>query len=388
MRHALVLSSSLLCLALACGGGGGGSTPAPTATPTPSLPAPVAPTNLAAVAGDRQVALTWTASASASGYKVKRWCLDSAGAPKYTVIATPTTAAFTDTGLINGTVYRYVVTAYNASGESSPTTEVSGDLSAQASVFASSPTWSDEFNDTDGTLPSDAGRSMVWAYDLGGGGWGNGELETYTNRATNAVIQGGNLVITAKKETFTGSDGISRDYTSARLLSHGVYAPQYGHIEARIKIPKGQGIWPAFWMLGDNINTVSWPTCGECDIMENIGSEPATNHGSLHGNGFSWSSANGSLTSTWSLAGGAALGDDFHTYAIDWVPDLIQFSVDGHVYMIRSKYDVPAGYTWPFNAKMFFILNVAVGGGWPGNPDPSIFPQQMLVDYVRVYGMK
>jgi beta-glucanase (GH16 family) len=143
--------------------------------------------------------------------------------------------------------------------------------------------WSDEFDGTNGSSPS----STNWVMETGGGGWGNNELESYTARTENASIQDGNLVITARKEPYTGTDGIARDYTSARMKTQGKFSWKYGKVEARIKIPYGQGIWPAFWMLGDDITTVSWPTCGEVDIMENIGREPSIVHGTIHGPGYS-----------------------------------------------------------------------------------------------------
>src|SRR5438034_7439950 len=164
--------------------------------------------------------------------------------------------------------------------------------------------WSDEFGGADGSTP-DASK---WTYDLGGGGWGNNELETYTNRAVNAQIKGGNLVITAQKETFTGVDGISRDYTSARLKTQGLFAQAYGRFEARIKIPAGQGMWPAFWMLGNDITSVGWPKCGEIDIMENIGKEPGTVHGSLHGP--STSGPTSDLSAPFSLPAGQNFAGD------------------------------------------------------------------------------
>src|SRR5258708_5465037 len=139
--------------------------------------------------------------------------------------------------------------------------------------------WSDEFNGADGCSPD----SSKWTYDIGGNGWGNNELEYYTNRTQNAQIKGGNLVITAQKETYTGSDGVTRNYTSARLKTQSLFSQAYGRFEARIKIPAGQGMWPAFWMLGKDIGAVGWPKCGEIDIMENIGKEPGIVHGSLHG---------------------------------------------------------------------------------------------------------
>jgi len=139
--------------------------------------------------------------------------------------------------------------------------------------------WSDELSGPDGASPD----SSKWTYDVGGNGWGNNELEYYTNRTKNAQIQGGNLMITAQKETYAGSDGVTRNYTSARLKTQGLFSQAYGRFEARIKIPAGQGMWPAFWMLGNDITYNGWPKCGEIDIMENIGKEPGTVHGSLHG---------------------------------------------------------------------------------------------------------
>ena len=140
-------------------------------------------------------------------------------------------------------------------------------------------TWSDEFSSADGTVPDPA----KWTYDLGGNGWGKHELESYTSRPEKVQIQNGNLVITARRETFTGPDGISRNYTSARFKTQNLFAQAYGRFEARIKIPKGQGLWPAFWALGNDITLRGWPKCGEIDIMENIGREPGINHASLHG---------------------------------------------------------------------------------------------------------
>src|SRR5207237_8884340 len=139
--------------------------------------------------------------------------------------------------------------------------------------------WSDVFNGAGGSAPD----ASQWAYDTCGKGWGNNELECYTNRLQNAQIQGGNLVITAQKENITCSDGVSSNYTSARLKTQGLFSQAYGRFEARIKIPTGQGVWPALWMLGNNIPTAGWPACAEIDLMENVGKEPGTVHGSRHG---------------------------------------------------------------------------------------------------------
>ncbi|HEU5238299.1 MAG TPA: glycoside hydrolase family 16 protein [Pyrinomonadaceae bacterium] len=239
--------------------------------------------------------------------------------------------------------------------------------------------WSDEFNGRNSS-PVDATK---WSFDIGGHGWGNNELETYTSRASNAHVEDGSLVITALKETFTGPDKITRNYTSARLLTRKKFSQQYGRFEARIKIPFGQGIWPAFWMLGENIEAVHWPNCGEIDIMENIGREPSTVHGTFHGPGYSGGKG---VSAAYTLANGEKFADDFHIFAVEWEPNAIRFYADGKLYSTRTPADLPAGASWVFDHPFFLILNVAVGGGWPGNPDKTtVFPQRMLVDYVRVY---
>jgi beta-glucanase (GH16 family) len=241
--------------------------------------------------------------------------------------------------------------------------------------------WSDEFNAANGSLPD----SSKWVAETGGGGWGNHELESYTNRARNAHVQSGNLVITARKESYKGADGIARQYTSARLKTLGLFEQKYGRFEARIKIPRGQGIWPAFWMLGNNMGTVDWPGCGEIDIMENIGKEPDKLHGTIHGPGYS--GANG-LGGTYTLPSGK-FADNFHIFAVEWEPSAIRFYVDSNQYETRTPADLPTGKTWVYDHPFYILLNVAVGGDWPGNPDrTTVFPQRMLVDYVRVYVKK
>ena len=238
--------------------------------------------------------------------------------------------------------------------------------------------WSDEFTGANGSAPD----SAKWGYDLGGGGWGNNELETYTARTQNAQVLDGNLVITAIQETYTGSDGITRNYTSARLKTKGLFSQTYGRFEARIKIPAGQGLWPAFWMLGNDIDANPWPTCGEIDIMENIGRLPATIYGTIHGPGYSGGSG---ITANTGLATGK-FADAFHVYAVEWEGTTIRFYMDDVLYATRTSADIPAGTVWVFDHPFFLILNVAVGGNWPGAPDgTATFPQKMLVDYVRVY---
>ena len=250
--------------------------------------------------------------------------------------------------------------------------------------------WSDEFSGTNGAAPNPAN----WGYDTGGEGFGNNEWEYYTDSRDNSALDGnGNLVITAMTNTNpaltcasspTGPDGTCFA-TSARLLSAGKQEFTHGRVEARMRIPKGQGIWPAFWMLGNDIFTTNpWPASGEIDIMENIGkpSEQSTLYGTIHGPGYSGGSGIGSgpyvVTST--------LADDFHVFAIEWEPTRIRWYVDGTNYFTATDTMIPAGTNWVFNHPFFIMLNVAVGGNWPGYPDgTTMFPQQMTVDYVRVY---
>lgn len=238
--------------------------------------------------------------------------------------------------------------------------------------------WADNGDGAANSLPD----SSKWRNDTGGNGWGNSELESYTNRWQNARYDGaGNLVIEARAETYTGSDGITRNYTSGRLLTAATFNQAYGRFEANIKIPYGQGIWPAFWMLGNNIGSVGWPTCGEIDIMENVGYEPNITHGTIHGPGYSGA---GGIGAPFDL--GAPVHNSFHQFAVEWEPSIIRWYVDGVERVARTPADLPGGSTWVYDHPHFLLLNLAVGGAWPGNPDGSTsFPQQMTVDYVRVY---
>jgi beta-glucanase (GH16 family) len=234
-------------------------------------------------------------------------------------------------------------------------------------------TWSDEFDGPAGSTP-DPGR---WSAEIGGEGWGNDEHQYYTDRTVNASLDGdGHLVISAHKE----SPGLSCwygdcRYTSARLVTKGRFAQAYGRFESRIKLPRGQGIWPAFWLLGDDIDEVGWPRCGEIDVMEYLGHDEHTVYGALHGPGFDPAVDH---TSEESFA------DGFHTFAVDWSPERVHHLVDGHRF---ATIDRPAGgQGWAFDHPFFVLLNVAVGGRWPGYPDETTrFPQRMVVDYVRVY---
>lgn len=242
------------------------------------------------------------------------------------------------------------------------------DQQASASPPAWQLVWHDEF---DGAVLD----TTKWTWDTGGNGWGNAELEYYTNRVENAHLENGYLVIEARQEPFG-----NRAYTSARLKTQGLGAWKYGRIEARIRIPRGQGMWPAFWMLGDDIGQVGWPGCGEIDIMENIGKEPSRVHGTVHGPNYS--GANG-VGGSYDLRSGA-FADDFHVFAIEWQASGIQWFVDSTLYKTVLPGDLPG--RWVFEHPFFILLNVAVGGYWPGNPDSTtLFPQTMLVDYVRLY---
>src|SRR5580700_7783059 len=239
-------------------------------------------------------------------------------------------------------------------------------------------TWSDEFNGPDGS----AVDPTKWTHDVGGTGWGNDELEYYTDGSQNAVVQGGYLVITATTQgasQYSCSYGTCK-YTSARLKTQGLFAQEYGRFEARAQMPTGQGLWPAIWALGDNINTVSWPACGEIDFMETIGSDISTNHGSLH-----MPSSYGP-SGTFKLPNGASFADAFHTFAIEWEKGTIRFYVDEQLYETQTLSSVPAGDTWEFDHPFFLLINVAVGGQWPGSPDSTTtFPQTLKVDWVRAY---
>jgi beta-glucanase (GH16 family) len=242
--------------------------------------------------------------------------------------------------------------------------------------------WSDEFNQDVGSAPD----SSKWTHELGAGGWGNNELETYVDSRSNSFVMadpdatdGHALAIVALKST-------SGAYTSARIKTQGKFSTGYGRLEARLKTSNGKGLWPAFWLLGENVATVGWPECGEIDVMETVGSNPTTVYGTLHGPGYS---GTGGLSGSRILPDNALLSAAYHIYAVDWSPDKIVWSVDGFVYHTETSSSIPADSRWVFNDSRFFVLlNLAVGGGWPGNPDgTTTFPQQYTIDYVRVYGL-
>ncbi len=222
--------------------------------------------------------------------------------------------------------------------------------------------------------------NTLWNFDIGkgpnGDGWGNNELQYYTNRPENIVVENGMLKITAIRELYLGSA-----FTSAKITTKGKFEQQYGRFEARMKLPSGKGLWPAFWMLGNNIDTVTWPQCGEIDIMENRGSQPVTISGALHGPGYSGGAA---IIKAYSFPN-SRVDADFHVYGVEWGPKYVNFYVDDVLYNQLTPEKVTG--EWVFNSNPFYmILNLAVGGNFDGSPNSqTIFPQTMLVDYVRVY---
>lgn len=226
--------------------------------------------------------------------------------------------------------------------------------------------------DNDGVLNSD-----MWSYDIGTGtnGWGNNELQYYTDRPENIKVENGMLTITARQELYMGSG-----YTSAKILTKGKFEQKYGRIEARIKMPWGKGLWPAFWMLGADIDSNPWPDAGEIDIVEYLGNQPTKVLGTLHGPGYSGGE---SISKSYSLTN-SRFDTDFHIFGIEWGEKYINYYVDDVLYNQITPADVPG--EWVFNKPYFIILNMAVGGDLPGSPNADTsFPQEMVVDYVRIY---
>lgn len=306
--------------------------------------------------------------------------VSSDGSGKVNFTATATNAVSYDFEFGNGAIamgtsgvteYRYRLAGSNtytvkvtAKSSSGATASKSIPVTVNVTIVAPILVWSDEFN-TDG-LPD----ATKWGYDLGSNnGWGNNEQEYYTSRADNAVVINGSLKITAKKESFSGSN-----YTSARLLSKDKYSFKYGKVEIRAKLPSGGGTWPALWMLGSNISTAGWPACGEIDIMEHLGNDLNRIYGTLHYPGRSGGSADGASRIITNAS------TEFHIYQLEWSSSLIKISVDDQ--LIHSVVNSSA---IPFNSDFFFILNVAMGGNFGGTIDPAFSSASMEVDYIRVY---
>jgi len=255
--------------------------------------------------------------------------------------------------------YTVKVTAKSAGGQ---TISKSIDISVTVALTL---IWSEEFSTAGAPDPA------KWGYDIGTGsnGWGNNEAQYYTNRAENVTVSNGTLKITARKETFSGSN-----YTSARILTKDKFSFKYGKIEARAKLPQGIGTWAAIWMLGNNISTVGWPACGEIDIMEHIGAQQNKIYGTVHYPGFSGGNAVGGTVNSTNVA------NEFRRYGVEWTASTIKFSVDDVVFFTFNN-----NATIPFNHNFFVILNVAMGGNFGGTIDPAFTSSAMEVDYVRVY---
>lgn len=269
------------------------------------------------------------------------------------------------------------------SGCQSAEAEQFGKNAATTKATAPRLVWSDEFNGAAGALPD----ATKWNFETGGNGWGNGELECYTSAPGNVSQNGsGDLVITAIRQPgHICSDGAKTDYTSARLTTANKFTFSYGTMEVRAKVPTAPGLWPAFWSLGANEPTVGWPQTGEIDAMEVVGSAPSTVHGSIHGP----LANNAPYDLTTSENYGTNLADAFHIYAATWTPTQISYSIDGHTYGTITKAQVIAkGGSWVFTKSNYLLLDLAVGGGFPGPPTTATtWPQQFDVDWVRVYSL-
>ncbi|HEX7019395.1 MAG TPA: glycoside hydrolase family 16 protein [Gemmatimonadaceae bacterium] len=241
--------------------------------------------------------------------------------------------------------------------------------------------WHDEF---DGPAGATFDRAK-WTADTGGAGFGNRERQFYTTRPENVALDGrGHLMVTLRTEPSSTSDqcwyGQCR-YSSARLKTQGLFTKAYGRFEARIRVPRGRGLWPAFWMLGANMDSVGWPRSGEVDIMENRGREPRIVYGTAHGPGYSGDNGIGGADTLRTAA-----SNGFHVYAVEWQPDDIRWFVDDRQYFRLRPGDLPHGAKWVFDHPFFLLMNVAFWGAWGGDPDTTTaLPQTMMVDYVRVF---
>jgi beta-glucanase (GH16 family) len=300
----------------------------------------------------------------------------AAGAPATTTTAAAAkpAASATVTTTITAAAAAPVPATTTPSGATTPTT------SSRRLLFH------DEFDGAAGGLP----RGSAWDPQEGAG-WGTGQLQSYTARTQNVKLDGaGNLALIARKESYRGDDGETVGYTSARLQTKDRFSFTYGRVESRIKVPSGTGLWPAFWLLGDDIYTKGWPEAGEIDVMETIGSLPKELNGTVHAPLGAWSGSADADGSEWTrgeiYTHATSLADAYHVYAAEWKPDAIDFSIDGKVYFTINKSQMPAGGRWTFDHPNHLLLNLAVGGEWPGAPtDATPFPSTMLVDWVRVY---
>jgi beta-glucanase (GH16 family) len=264
--------------------------------------------------------------------------------------------------LIGGTnTYNVTVTAYNSTGLSLKKTEqITVSVTGEQGLF-----WSDEFNTNGAPDP------LKWGYDLGtgSGGWGNAELEYYTSRSENVIVKDGILKITAKRESYNGSQ-----FTSTRMLTMDKFSFTYGKVVVRAKLPASAGTWPAVWMLGTNIGAVGWPACGEIDIMEHRGSELNKIFGTLHYPGRSGGNANGNTKDILNAS------TEFHIYKVEWTASSIKIYVDDELY-----HNVTNSSSIPFNRDFFLIINLAMGGNFAGPVDPAFTTESLEVDYIKVY---
>lgn len=238
--------------------------------------------------------------------------------------------------------------------------------------------WSDEFNGARGSRPS----RRRWRFETGYG-WGDRELQSYTARRANASLDGrGHLLIRARRERYTGADRRTARYTSARMNSMARFEFAYGRVEARIRVPRGRGLLPAFWALGTDVDRIGWPASGEIDLMEVHGGEPHTVHGTLHGP----RAEGGHYALAAAHRSRVPLTSGFHVYGVSWRPGRIVFRLDGAVYAVRTRSDLPDGARWRFDHPFYLLFTLAVGPRWLGGPDSSTrFPATMLVDWVRVW---
>jgi beta-glucanase (GH16 family) len=238
--------------------------------------------------------------------------------------------------------------------------------------------FSDQFTGPAGAPPDPS----KWIHDIGAYGAPDHELETYTDSPANASVDGqGDLAIVARRDTTTGPDGLTRSYTSARLETQGLFSARYGLIEARMQIPAGTGLWSAFWMLGNDITSVGWPDSGEIDVMETLGQDPFTVRATIHGPGVRAGYSRGQ-----NFDSASSLTSAFHTYAVSWSTNSVTWLLDGIPYARVTPADLAPGQTWVFNRPFHLLLNLAVGGDYPGPPSSSTpFPATLLVDWVRVY---
>ncbi len=369
MLTAILLSSALI---VTCGyggrngGGGGNPTPTPTAAPTVST--------TAAQNGAMIVSLASTATDAIVYYTVDG-STPSPSSPQYLA---PFLVAS------NLTLKAIAVAAGNPSAVTSQTFALN--------IPSGTLVWSDEFMNTTGTIAQP--NPQFWTYDTGNSGFGNDELETYCAWGSSATP-----CSTANPSAYVGTDGYlhikaqqpsAGVYTSARLKTQGRFSFQYGRFEVRALVPEAQGFWPAAWLMGNNINTAAWPACGEQDVLERVNAPgtPDWNSGSIHGTSFTDASR---LSTRYNFPTGQTAAQ-FHIYGMIWSKDSVAYYVDRptqpYVTYTTSSLNGISGAVWPFDAGQsnFIILNLAIGGDWPGPPNPSTpFPSEMLIDYVRIY---